>query len=208
MVKRSFCVASAVTKAVGVLLLPGLLNVTWGAEPSPFIALDAKGKKTRPTAGAVPHPCVLDTRSGLTWEVKTDDGGQRDKDWLYTWFVSVQPETGRSVGYPNSGRCLKQQGCDTEGYAGMINKRGLCGFRDWRLPTSAELEGLLDPQRDGAKIDPVFFPNTPASYFWSSDFVPLEVGGAMLVSFELSMPLAGNSGSGAHVRLVRGSVKQ
>lgn len=178
------------------------------AEPSTYVAFDGKGKRTTPQSGARVHACVLDTRSGLTWEVKTDDDGLRDKDWLYSWYVSLQSETGKSVGYQNSGRCHKMQGCDTESYAATINKRGLCGFRDWRLPTSAELEGLLLPEASGTKIDPVFFPNTPASYYWSSDFVPLEVGGAMLVSFELAMPLAGNSGSGAHVRLVRGPAKR
>lgn len=177
------------------------------AEPSSYVALDDNGKKISPRTGARGHACVIDTRTGLTWEVKTDDDGPRDKDWIYSWYVSMQPETGKSVGYQNSGRCHNKQGCDTESYANNINKRGLCGFRDWRLPTSAELEGLLIPETSGAKIDPVFFPNTPASYYWSSDFVPLEVGGAMLVSFELGMSLAGNSGSGAHVRLVRGPAK-
>jgi hypothetical protein len=195
----------SILSATGVaLLLLGLGGDASAADPSPYVALDAKGKRTQPKAGPRPHACVLDTRSGLTWEVKTDDDGLRDKDWLYSWFVGIQPETGKSVGYPNSGRCHKAQGCDTESYAGKVSQSGLCGFRDWRLPTAAELEGLLLRERAGAKIDPVFFPNTPASYFWSSDFVPLEVGGATLVSFELGMSLAGNSGSGAHVRLVRG----
>ena len=199
---------SVLVKTGMALLMLGIAGGTSAADPSPYVALDAKGKKTPPKAGPVPHVCVVDTRSGLTWEVKTDDDGLRDKDWLYSWFVSIQPETGKSVGYLNSGRCHNKQGCDTESYTNNINKRGLCGFRDWRLPSAAELEGLLLAEREGAKIDPLYFPNTPASYFWSSDFVPLEVGGATLVSFELGIPLAGNSGSGAHVRLVRGPGKR
>lgn len=190
------------------VLLCGNAGVASGAEPSSYIALDTKGRKVRPKAGPQPHACVQDMRSGLTWEVKTGDGGLRDQGWLYTWFVSMQPETGKPAGYPNSGRCHKNRGCDTESYVAVINRSGLCGFRDWRLPSAAELEGLLAADREGAKIDPVAFPNTPASYFWSSDFVPLEVGGATLVSFELGMSLAGNSGSGAHVRLVRGPAKR
>ena len=208
MLPSSVCFRTVLRNIGVIFLLSGVLSSESGAEPSPYLALDAKGKKTQPKAGPLPHSCVLDSRTGLTWEVKTDDDGVRDKDWLYSWFVSLQPETGKSVGYQNSGRCHNKQGCDTESYVGNSNKRGLCGFRDWRLPSAAELEGLLITERDGTKIDPLFFPNTPASYFWSSDFIPLEVGGAMLVSFELGMSLAGNSGSGAHVRLVRGPGKR
>jgi hypothetical protein len=195
-------------RTCAALLLLGASGSGNSAEPPSLVALDTKGKKVAPRSGPLPHACVLDTRTGLTWEVKTDDKGLRDKDWIYSWFTSMQAETGNPVGYPNSGRCHNKQDCDTERYAGSINKAGLCGFRDWRLPTSEELEGLLRNDREGAKIDPLYFPNTPAAYFWSSDYVPLEVGGAMLVSFELGMSLAGNSASGAYVRLVRGPAKR
>lgn len=195
-------------KLVFLLLLSGLALPTQAVEPPPYVAIDARGKQTRPKAGRLPHPCVLDIRTGLTWEVKTDDDGTRDKDWLYSWFVSTQPETGKPAGYPNSGRCRNNQGCDTQSYVSAINKSRLCGYLDWRLPSAAELEGLLEENQNAAKIASLFFPNTPASYFWSSDYVALEVGGAVLVSFELGLSLSGNSGSGAHVRLVRGSSKQ
>lgn len=178
------------------------------AEPPSLVALDTKGRKVAPRAGPLPHACVLDTGTGLTWEVKTDDNGVRDKDWIYSWFVSLRAETGNPAGYPNSGRCHNKQDCDTERYVGSVNKLGLCGFRDWRLPSAEELEGLLRPEGTGAKIDTRYFPNTPAAYYWSSDYVPLEVGGALLVSFELGMSLAGNSASGAYVRLVRGPAKR
>jgi len=189
------------------MMLSGAVHLALADEPSPFVAVDPKGKKTQPKTGRLPHPCVFDTRTGLTWEVKTDDDGPRDKDWIYSWFVSIQPETGKSAGYPNSGRCRNNQGCDTQSYVSGINKSRLCGYRDWRLPSSAELEGLLEEALNAPKIAPLFFPNTPASYFWSSDYVALEVGGAVLVSFELGLSLPGNSASGAHVRLVRGSTK-
>jgi len=194
-------------KLVFLLLLSGLIRSTLAVEQTSYVAIDARGKQTRPKAGRLPHPCVLDTRTGLTWEVKTDDEGLRDKDWLYSWFVSIQPETGKPAGYPNSGRCRTNQGCDTQSYVGAINKSRLCGYRDWRLPSAAELEGLLEEVPNSPKIATLFFPNTPASYFWSSDYVALEVGGAVLVSFELGLSLSGNSASGAHVRLVRGSSK-
>jgi hypothetical protein len=178
------------------------------ADASAYVALNAKGLKTNPQAGARPHSCVLDTASGLVWEVKTDDNGPADKDWIYSWYDKTLEGKGVPVGYPDSGRCGAKGRCDTQSYVADTNKRGLCGFRDWRLPTAEELEGLLRPEAPGAKIDARFFPNTPAGYFWTSDYVPTEVGGAMLVSFELSMSLLGNSASGAYVRLVRGPGKR
>lgn len=199
---------STLVGTCATFLLLGATGSVSGAEPASLVALDAKGRTTKPRSGALPHACVLDARTGLTWEVKTDDNGLRDKDWIYSWFIGKRAETGHPVGYPNSGRCHNKQGCDTEAYASSVNKSGLCGFRDWRLPTAEELEGLLLTGREGAKIDPLFFPNTPAAYFWTSDYVPLEVGGAMLVSFELGMSLAGNSASGAYVRLVRGPARR
>ncbi|CAK0762745.1 exported hypothetical protein [Gammaproteobacteria bacterium] len=50
-----------------------------------FTALDASGHPTIPKSGATPHPCVKDNVTGLTWEVKTADGGLHDQDKTYTW---------------------------------------------------------------------------------------------------------------------------
>jgi len=190
-----------------VFSLPlALLPAIGQAESSTYVALDAKGKKTVPKTGARPHPCVLDTATGLVWEVKTDDKGPGDKDWSYTWYDKRKAEEGFPVGYPDGGSCTHKGSCDTAGYVAVTNKRRLCGFSDWRLPGAEELEGLLRPELP-KKIDERFFPNSLADYYWSATYVALEVGGAMFVSFEYGMPLAGNSAAAAAVRLVRGPHK-
>ena len=181
------------------------------ADPARYQALDARGKPAKPHAGVRPHACVLDTGSGLVWEVKTGGKGTADKDWLYSWYDPSLENQKLPVGYPDSGRCPSRGRCDTQHYVADLNRRGLCGFKDWRVPTAAELEGLLRPDVSvpgEAKIDTTYFPNTPAGYFWTADYVPSEVGGAMLVSFESGLTLEGNSGSGAHLRLVRGPAKR
>jgi hypothetical protein len=176
------------------------------AESSNYVALDTKGKKTVPKSGARPHPCVLDTATGLVWEVKTDDKGPGDKDWSYTWFDKSKRDEGFPVGYEDGGSCTHKGSCDTAGYVVATNKRRLCGFNDWRLPTDGELAGLLRPELP-KKIDERFFPNSLADYYWTGTYVALETGGAMFVSFEYGMILAGNSAGAAAVRLVRGPLK-
>lgn len=189
-----------------LLILALLLPATSHAESSAYVALDAKGKKTVPKAGARPHPCVLDTATGLVWEVKTDDKGPGDKDWTFTWYDKTKAEEFFPVGYQDGGSCFNKGNCDTAGYVVATNKRRLCGFSDWRLPTAEELAGLLRPELP-RKIDERFFPNSLADYYWSGTYVALEVGGAMFVSFEHGMILAGNSAAAAAVRLVRGQLK-
>lgn len=191
------------------LLIPLILvwlSLSAQADSSTYVALDAKGKKTAPKSGARPHPCVLDSATGLVWEVKTDDKGPGDKGWSYTWFDKRKPDEGFPGGYEDGGSCANKGSCDTSGYVLATNKRRLCGFNDWRLPTSDELETLLRPDLP-KKIDERYFPNSLADYYWTSTYVALEVGGAMFVSFEYGMPLAGNSASAAAVRLVRGPTK-
>jgi hypothetical protein len=64
----------------------------------------------------------------------------------------------------DSGRCGAKGRCDTPAHVADINKRGLCGSRDWRLPTAQELEGLLQPEAPGAKID-AFLSQYPGRQF-------------------------------------------
>jgi hypothetical protein len=171
-----------------------------------FTALNASGQPTTPSSGATPHPCVRDNVTGLIWEVKTDDGGLHDKDWIYTWY-----KTGSPVGYngTSSGTtyCKTSGRCDTEKFVQDVNAAGWCGLFDWRMPTVKELEGIADLGRTSPAIAPTFFPNTPSSYFWSGSPYAGVMFNAWYVNF--SNGYANSAGSGysshpSHVRLVRG----
>lgn len=107
-----------------------------------FIKVDADGKPL--SADATDWSCVKDKVTGLMWERKTSDGGLRDKGNTYSWYNPDMNTNGQSEGTKNGGTCTGEIRCDTQAYIDEVNKNGLCGYKDWRLPTPNELYGLLD----------------------------------------------------------------
>src|SRR6185312_11065665 len=97
-------------------------------------------------AGAGDWACTRDNVTGLVWEVKTDDGGVRDKDWLYTWFYADATDNGGDPGNTGGDTCGGTLGaeCNSDAFAAAVNAASLCGFDDWRLPQGDELVGLVD----------------------------------------------------------------
>ena len=105
---------------------------------------------------AVAGGCVRDEVTGLVWESKTADGGLRDN----------------TRAYPNYG---DGRSGDASEFVSAVNLAGLCGAADWRLPTFAELGGLVDygAMAAGSRpwIDTTWLPNTPAAHYWTSDLI-------------------------------------
>ena len=132
-----------------------------------FTKLDNAGKAL--AASAANWSCVKDNVTGLIWEVKTDDGGLRDKDWRYTWYNSTGVNDGGSAGTANGGICLGSTHCDTEKFVQQVNSQGLCGKNDWRMPTVKELRNIVNFNRTAPAIDTGYFPHTTHfSDFWSA----------------------------------------
>jgi hypothetical protein len=120
------------------------------------------------TFSATPWHCVLDNVTGLVWEVKSDDGGLRDKDWRYSWFDSSGIADGGDAGRENLGVCANTSDCDTEKYRNAVNSAALCGRTNWRLPVRSELVSILHYGSSGAPfIDVDFFPQSPNVGHWS-----------------------------------------
>jgi hypothetical protein len=80
--------------------------------------------------------CTKDNNTGLIWEVKTTDGGLRDSTKTYQWHEPDASKNGGSAGYENNGQ-------NTYAFTNAVNAQGLCGAKDWRLPTIQELGELL-----------------------------------------------------------------
>ncbi len=182
-------------------------------------------------SGSNEWACTKDNKTGLIWEVKTDDGGLRDKDWVYSWYEPDASKNGGFEGYKNyyPNGC-KGSECDTFAYTNAVNKQSLCGATDWRLPTKGELEGLvycsdgktttLGKDESGwicssnkdwnltttsPTINATYFPDIKDNYwFWSSSPYADSSGSAWVVLFVNGLSDSNYKFNFSNVRLVRG----
>ncbi len=149
--------------------------------------------------------CVMDNVTGLIWEVKTNDGGLRDKDWLYSWYNTNSSTNGGSAGYSSmSSVCYSSGRCDTEKYVADVNTSALCGFRDWRMPRKEELQTIITRDRVNPAIDTNYFPNTVIDYYWTASTEATNKLYAWRVGyFDGTEEYNDAKSSSHHVRLVR-----
>jgi len=175
-----------------------------------FTKLDGNGNPL--AAGAATWSCVRDNVTGLSWEVKTDDGGLRDKDWTYSWYNPDAATNGGSPGYAGGSpgyadygnNCFNPARCDTQKYVADVNAQGLCGAHDWRLPDLRELLSIVSNDRVNPAIDTTYFPNTLASSVLSASPYAYDPISALNVHFYFGSVGDGHKGNVCSVRLVRG----
>ena len=194
-----------------------------GSSHSDYTKLDAYGYEL--PSNAKSWACVLDNRSGLIWEVKTDDGGARDKDNKYRWggkglSGTALKRVANSPGnkYPESR--WNGSGDRYDDWNKLIdsaNSEQLCGFSDWRVPDLYQLASLvrcrggryqnLDKGCSGSyqkpAIDTKYLPNAQSSWYWSASPVASYSDGAWLLSFGSGYDYSYDRSSYSHVRLVR-----
>ena len=144
-----------------------LVKVGGGAAGFDFTKIGADGSAL--SADAASWSCVHDNVTGLMWEVKTTDGGLRDRNNTYSWYNPDPSTNGGSAGTQNGGSCTGGIACDTASYVAAVNAAGLCGYSDWRLPAVEELRSIVDYgiAPPGLTIDAYYFPNTLPLGFWS-----------------------------------------
>ena len=139
-----------------------------------FTKLDSNGNAL--AASAAEWSCVQDNVTGLIWEVKTNDDELHDKDDSYTWYDTDSATNGGAVGYADSegSICYGYNSSDTstycniEAFAARVNSAGLCGAKDWRVPSRQELRSIVDYSRINPSIDVDYFPNTITNSSYSS----------------------------------------
>ncbi len=144
--------------------------------------------------------CVLDKKTSLVWEVKSEDAGLQYSLNTYTWFDGT---TGRDNG-TFSKNCYWGKNCNTKSYVDDINKSGLCSYADWRLPSRAELNSIVDYYSESdTLIDSNFFPNTQMNNYWTSTTVKDNSKLAYEIPFFYGGSIARDKTIDTFVRLVR-----
>lgn len=160
--------------------------------------------------------CVKDNVTGLVWEQKTDDGGLRDRDWIYTWYSTDSTSNGGSKGYQDyrdydpsytstCGNSLSK--CNTQAYVAALNAANYCGYRDWRMPSEEELVSIVDFGRVNPSINPMFS-HTQSDFYWSASPIADGNGDAWNVYFLDGNVYSNFKGYNVYVRAVRASHEQ
>ncbi|MGR8935850.1 MAG: Lcl C-terminal domain-containing protein [Gammaproteobacteria bacterium] len=173
-----------------------------------FTKIANNGTKLPETAaiGAGPKDwaCTLDNVTGLLWEVKTNDNGLRHATHTYSWYNPDSNTNGGDVGIKNGGTCGGGISCDTQGYTLAINAQGLCGKKDWRIPTLEELRSLASYDTTSNYIDSVYFPNIQRYDYWSATPYADFISYAWEFNVFHTQERAVYKGNPYAVRLVRG----
>lgn len=112
--------------------------------PLSFQKLDANGQPLPDTATwESGFRTVLDTNTGLVWEVKSPHPGDANFcEAAYSWQDAK------------------------DGYIKALNRSKHGGFDDWRLPNKDELRSIFDYGRVNPALDPWYFPNCPIDFYW------------------------------------------
>ena len=144
---------------------------------------------------------ICDHQTGLMWEMKDASDGAadlnnpHDVDNNYTWSSAGTAPDGTA--YTDFLARLNGTIADT-----TLSEQ-LGGYRDWRLPTSAELQTIVDCSFGSPCIDPTFGP-TASPYYWSSTSDASGPNGAWCVNFFSGLVNSLNKSLDRRVRAVRG----
>ncbi len=197
------------------MLLSGCSDSAVDVPPEKNFRLQKVGSQGEPmTHLQGPWSCVKDLNTGLIWEVKTDKEDLRDYRWNYSWFNADDSVRGVEDG----GSCFNplredvkdiiptNPGCHTMNYVEQVNRQGLCGYSDWRLPDILELATLIDNDAHPgqARVQEGFFPRTKRSGYWTSNSDTEQSKKAWAISFQTGDVEPFKTSIAFYIRLVRG----
>lgn len=160
--------------------------------------------------------CVLDGVTGLMWESKTAatdsiNSSLHNSGDQYAWYNTNSSINGGSIGDWNRDHndCFGYQDgnpasfCNTEAFVNRVNAESLCSHSDWRLPTLAELSGIIHYGTTQPSIDSAYFPHTQSDSYWTSSPSAASSEVARLINFKFGLAGISLRMDRHHVRLVR-----
>lgn len=162
-----------------------------------------------------PWACVRDNWTGLEWEVPTPPvgAGLYDSEYVYSWYNPDSATNGGGKGKPKSSTFHM----DTYHFVQQVNQEGLCGHKDWRMPTPGELRNLFNVaasylalQSSGGVPE---IPTLKSGGYWTSLTDAGNRSSATVVSstyfYDSFLPKDGRTGVGGgyYVILVRGGAQ-
>lgn len=177
-----------------------------------LVKIDDQGNRL--PQGATAWSCVLDLTTGLMWEVKNSERAADNlhhKDDKYTWYNSNPRKNGGAIGQWNSDSASCQgytkgeprSYCHVEQFVSRVNKKGLCGFRDWRLPNRHELTSIVHFGRFQPSIHTAYFPATLSEFYWAANPLPARPLEAWTIDFEFGTTSPMRKSDQRPARLVR-----
>jgi len=146
---------------------------------------------------------VKDSRTGLFWEKKSDDGSIHDKDNVYTWGQDLSP-------YAMNGTMV------TTFLAALNTPPCFAGYCDWRIPNITELLSLVNYETWSPATFTAFDTDCTAgctvttcsctfsNYYWSSSTPRFLPAYAWYVYFGNGYDYYANKFDDYSVRAVRG----
>jgi len=154
--------------------------------------------------------CIEDTVTGLIWESKTRTTGLHNWQNRYTWFNPNEANDELDYrGLEDGGECTDSL-CDTWNFVSAVNATGLCGYKDWRMPTRNELFSISDQRKASnpptANVE--YFPFTQADEYWTGFDYAMQYQSAWVWSFLYGHDRVDWKSNPKYVRLVRGEAAE
>jgi hypothetical protein len=136
-----------------------------------FVKKDRNGQGVDPLSG--PWACVEDKKTGLLWEVKSQNENIQFAGSRFSWRVGDK-------GVAKGGACARDHAglpwveydsCDTQDLVHYLNEAKLCGSSDWRLPSSSELRSIMFRHGFPGERQMLFslFPRIVFAPYWTAD---------------------------------------
>ncbi|MBI9085453.1 MAG: DUF1566 domain-containing protein [Desulfobacterales bacterium] len=151
----------------------------FSVNPPAFVKMDAAGNFL---ADVAPDwAMVLDTVTGLIWEVKTADGTIHDGADRYSWDAARGD------------------------FVAGLNSEPFGGIRAWRLPTAEELAHLVHRGAADPAAFAAYFPRTASEKYWTGTTCANSVMFAQTVDFDHGTTACWEKPDQLAVRAVYGS---